>query len=106
MEELSELLALCGELVYFGSGEQKCAHSVDIASAGRNRVGRGADLLDGTQAAIGVDMREQSGPGFDYHGLVGLAIEQAVVDAPGKREGEERRARYLGMRIRCLIEQA
>src|SRR6185437_404342 len=105
MERPQICFALCllRELIEFGSGEEECAHAVDVAGGWLELPGLSADGLYGAEAAVGVDVGEHALPGFCDDGQIHLAIKKIVVDSPGEAVGEEGSAGDFGIGVGARI---
>src|SRR3569623_1468072 len=94
------------EMVKLVAGHEEAANTVNVAGAWGKLFRRGADRLDGAEAAVGVDVVDHAGPGALHDRLILGSVEQAVVDAPCHAVGEKRSAGDLGQLIILLIEEA
>jgi hypothetical protein len=97
--------ALPRYLIEFGAGEEEGTDAVHIAGRRFEFAGFSADGLDGTEAAIGIDVREHALPGFHDDGEIFFAVEETVMDSPCETVGEEGSAGDFRIGVRGGIEE-
>jgi hypothetical protein len=95
-----------GHAVDLAARHQEGADAVGFAGVGREGARCAADRLDVGQLAVRLDLGVQGIPGAAHGRLVGRAVQQALVDAPGQRIREQAGAAGLLHRIAGRVEQA